>query len=168
MNLERAQLLAKELCDAIAPFCAPGQCVIAGSVRRKKPDPHDVEIVALPVLSDYDKVDGLRKLLASNRLGRVKKGQFPGRQIVLNDGHCDKELYFQSRESYGLNLFIRTGSAKFVADALAHWKKITNGGYSEGAILHLADGTPVPTLTEEAVFEALKCKWIPPEKRDRE
>lgn len=181
MTLEDATRRATALRDALAPFCVPGHCVIAGSVRREKPDPNDIELVVLPILNDWEKVDGFRKLLASNKFGRVKKGQFPGRQIVLNDGHSDIELYIQSRESYGLNVWIRTGPAEYCARGLAFWKTVTEGGYSEGAVLHLADGTPVPTLTEISVFQEfdryakayankkqtsyVPVKWIEPRNR---
>lgn len=168
MTLEDAQQKADVLRLALEPFCVPDKCVVAGSVRRLVHQPNDIEIVCQPYMNDYDKLDGLRKLLNSGKFGRVVKGPFPSRYTQLDDGSVKYDIFFQSRETFGLNLFIRTGSARFAQDALIYWKKLTHGGYSEGAILHLADGTPVPTLTEAAVFEALKCKWVPPEKRNRD
>ena len=62
---------------------------------------------------------------------------------------------------------------------LARWKRITGGGYSQFAQLHLADreeqgpdgalvkvrGAVVPTLEEEDVFTACKMAWVMPEER---
>lgn len=167
MNLEDAQRSAAAIIQLIAPFCEPNQCVVAGSVRRLVPNPGDIEIVASPIIREPDKFFALRDLVNGGKFGRVVKGEVPSRYTQVDDGTRKVDFFWQDRSRWGLNLFIRTGSERFVADALVYWKKLTNGGYSEGAILHLADGTPVPTPTEEAVFEALKCKWVPPEKRSR-
>lgn len=168
MNLSDADKYAAELLAAIQPFCVPDRCMVVGSVRRRVPQPNDVELIAIPITTDFDKLDGLRKIVNGGRFGSVEVGAFPSRYTRLRGPHCKLDLFWNSRESYGLNTFIRTGSASFATAGLVHWKKITNGGYSEGAILHLADGTPVKTWVEEEVFEALKCKWIPPEKRNRD
>lgn len=46
MNLEQARRIGMEVVEALAPAC--DRIVIAGSVRRAKPDPKDIEIVYLP------------------------------------------------------------------------------------------------------------------------
>jgi hypothetical protein len=47
---------------------------------------------------------------------------------------------------------------------LERWKTLT-GGYSQGNVLHRADGTPVPTPEEENVFDACRMAWLDPHKR---
>lgn len=154
MNLDDATRRAEELRKELDPFCLPGTLVVAGSVRRRKPDPGDIELVGTPDLRDYDKVDGIVKVLSSGRYGTVKTGMFPARQTTMDGGLCKIEIYWQSKQSYGLNLWIRTGPAEYVTRGLVFWKKVTAGGYSEGAQLHLADGTLVETFTEQSVFDA--------------
>lgn len=171
MNLAEADSKANELLAAIKPFCVPDRAIIAGSVRRRVRQPTDIELVALPYTNDFEKLDGLRKLINGGRFGRVDVGAFPSRYTRLKDSRCQYDIFFQSRESYGLNLWIRTGPVDYVARGLAFWKRITNGGYSEGAILHLADGTQVPTWTEQAVYDAFTkysgklVKFLDPERR---
>ena len=46
MKLQDAQAIAREVIAALAPACE--RIEVAGGVRRHKPDPHDIEIVALP------------------------------------------------------------------------------------------------------------------------
>ena len=46
MELQQAQALAEELASGLEPGCT--RIEIAGSVRRGKPEPHDLEIVAIP------------------------------------------------------------------------------------------------------------------------
>lgn len=155
MTLEDAAKRAEELRKDLDPFCIPGSLVVAGSVRRRKFHPGDIELVGTPDLCDYDKVDGIIKLLASGRYGTVKTGMFPARQTTLEGGLGKIEIYWQSKQSYGLNLWIRTGPAEYVQRGLSFWKRVTNGGFSLGAQLHLPDNTRVETLTERSVFEAL-------------
>ena len=46
MTLEFAQEMAEALVELLAPACE--RIEIAGSIRRKKPNPNDVEVVAAP------------------------------------------------------------------------------------------------------------------------
>ncbi|MDG7021133.1 MAG: hypothetical protein JRN23_04305 [Nitrososphaerota archaeon] len=58
MNLAVAEELAKQLADLLRPFCE--RIEVAGGIRRRKPDPHDIELVAVPKL---------RKEIVSTPLG---------------------------------------------------------------------------------------------------
>ena len=46
MKLELARHLAGELSDLLRPYCE--RIEIAGGIRRNKPEPHDIELVAVP------------------------------------------------------------------------------------------------------------------------
>lgn len=182
MTLADADARANEFIEAIKPFCVPGFCEKAGSVRRRVPNPGDIEIVATPIMNDFEKLDGLRKIVNGGRFGPVDIGAFPSRYTRIKGPSVQIDCFWQSRETFGLNFFIRTGPAEYVARALAFWKTITTGGYSEGAVLHLIDGTPIQTRTEQDVFDMLDhfskqaegkvaghkyrpVKWLAPEKR---
>jgi DNA polymerase/3'-5' exonuclease PolX len=189
MNLDLARRAADSLLDTLRPCCA--QAEIAGSVRRGKAQPHDVELVLAPAFApnpyrgDFfqdapDRLDLLEERLRAMRqrgvlLRRLNKQGHPawGPRYV-------RALYQWERASvpvdifivrppaqWGLIYFIRTGSAEYVADALRHWKTITGGGYSKDGALHDARGTFVPTPTEADVFKALGWKWTEPEERSQ-
>lgn len=75
------------------------------------------------------------------------------------------DLFICTPETWGLNFFIRTGPGDFGRRALAHWKRITGGGYADEAQLYNAAGKLVPTPEEADVFSALKVGWIEPARR---
>jgi len=165
MTLSEAERLAKQTRERLAPFCK--RCEIAGSTRRKKMgDIHDIEIVCIP---NNAHLFELRNLV-NNGMGRVDIGEFPSKYTRIRSPH-NIDLFWVTPESWGLQFFIRTGPADYVAAALAYWKKITNGGFSNGGILHLPDATIVPTPEEEDVFRVLEerggkpCRFTPPERR---
>lgn len=166
MNYPDAKKKAEEIRDIIAPFCLLGadgapMCQIAGSVRRQKQEfIKDIEVVGVP---DTRKLFELREIV-NNRWGKPAIGAFPSKYTRIRSSH-NLDLFWPSIETYGLVLFIRTGSREFVTKALVYWKSITQGGYSEDAQLHRKDGAIVPTPTEELVFKALGWKWVEPKDR---
>ena len=54
MELERAQSIADEVMKRLSPYCQ--RIAVAGSVRRQKLFPHDIDIVLMP--SDPWNLDG--------------------------------------------------------------------------------------------------------------
>ena len=46
MRLEQSQKLAQEIVDQIRPYCESVE--VAGSIRRKKSEVHDVDVVLIP------------------------------------------------------------------------------------------------------------------------
>jgi hypothetical protein len=48
MQLIEAEQLAAELLPVLKPYCE--RIEVAGGVRRRKPEPHDLELVAKPLL----------------------------------------------------------------------------------------------------------------------
>lgn len=50
MNLTDARYIAEELRGMIEPACVPGKAQIVGSVRRKRQDVGDIEILGMPIL----------------------------------------------------------------------------------------------------------------------
>lgn len=166
MILKDASVLAEEARIAIAPFCAIDAngkplCYVAGSVRRQKLDMiKDVEIVAVPAGKHaYAMAD-----LVNTRWGEPQIGKYPSKYTRIR-GRYNLDLFFPTIETFGLIYFIRTGPDSFCRRALAEWKKITSGGYSEDGILRQKDGTKVPTPDEPAVFAALKWNFVKPENR---
>jgi len=160
---------AESLRADLAALPSVQQVYIAGSIRRGKRDPKDIELVALvqPVTDIFGQAEDAPTMDATDLLlaqGQKLKGGRSYTQLVI-DGH--KVDYFQTWDAqrFGLLLFIRTGSADYVHRALIHWKSLTHGGYSSSNLLHDAAGTPRPTPTEAAVYAALEWPWAAPEDR---
>ena len=45
MKLEICEQIASDLIKLLQPYCL--RCKVAGSVRRKKPEPNDIEIICI-------------------------------------------------------------------------------------------------------------------------
>lgn len=162
MILEAADNIAKTLVEALSPYCV--HCKVAGSVRRRKPEVKDIEIVSL-VKTDLDAMRAVREIV-NHRWGSPSIGHYPSRYTRIR-GAYNLDLFWPHARNFGWIYFVRTGPDEFVHRALGYWKKLTNGGYGEDGMLHLADGTPVETPDEETVFKLLGCKFIAPERRLR-
>ena len=161
MRLEQALEIAERVKAQLAPHC--DRIEIAGSVRRRKPEVGDIEIVAIPKPYDVG-------LFASGIAPVVSawpkvKGEIPCRYTRrrLQDG-IDLDLSFATPGNWGLIYAIRTGSAGYAHYVLARgW---TWRGYKsvKGRLTLCGEDVPVP---EEAdLFRLAGVAWTPPEKRD--
>lgn len=161
-DLSTAKRHAKSVHDAIAPYCLWSET--AGSVRREKPDPKDVELVSIPNPAFLSEL----KAVVNQKWGTPRIGAFPSKYTQIRSV-LNLDLFWATKETVGLVFFIRTGPRGFVTRALAHWKQLTNGGYSDEAILWKPDGRggfeKHPTPTEEDVFAALKSPFVAPQHR---
>ncbi len=124
--LEVAQKIAVDICYKLQPFCE--KINIAGSVRRKKPEVKDIEIVCVPQQeTQYDmfgtpftsgRSTGFRDVVLS--LGEIIKGGTNGKyiQIKLPQG-INLDLFIPDDFDYYRQYAIRTGSADYAAKVIA-------------------------------------------------
>lgn len=172
MKLETAQLVADRLVEILSPHCERIQ--IAGSIRRRRPDVNDIEIVAIPkpygtgllatgiatVVNQWPKVKGELPCKYTRRaIEMVLPGQIQPELICL-------DLFLASKANWGSILAIRTGSARYVKEVLAAgW---SHRGYrSEGGILiERYTGCTYEIHEEWVLFAMAGVKWIPPEERE--
>ena len=154
MELKRGQALAQEVIDILRPHCE--KIEVAGSIRRKKPFVHDVDIVLIPANQGA-------LLTALQGLGsRVKEGpaimqrQYKGASI---------DFYIASPETWFTLLLIRTGSKE-------HNIRLTTLAKRRGWHLHasgkgLTDefGRRVAGDSEESFFRGLGIAYLLPEQR---
>ncbi len=129
MELQKAMDIAVGIWKDMKGLCEPGQCKIAGSIRREVPEVKDIEIVALPktveVKDLFDKVTGHVRtkewveLVYS--LGEAVKGKPNGKytQIKLRDHDIKLDLFMPDAEDYWRQFVIRTGSADWVKRYIA-------------------------------------------------
>lgn len=175
---------AESLADCLRHHAT--RLVIAGSIRRARPEVKDIELVALvPQERDLLGVPigpagALTEALKAESRHVLRTGTKHTSAVVRFDGLGAVQVdLFQTCEpdEWGMLLFIRTGSADFVKRALAYWKTCTgNLGFCEGLQLHPHAGAIVRTAEEEDVFAALdeaakragkaRVRFVPPEQRE--
>jgi DNA polymerase/3'-5' exonuclease PolX len=165
MELQRAQQIASQVKDHLAPACE--RIEIAGSIRRRRPFVNDIDIVAIPSTPG-------QFIAALCALGPFKVG---GQKLLRVNYHpIDLDVYVSTPETWATLLLIRTGSA-------AHNIGMCKLARQEGMYLH-ADGTglfkannPNPIRensdwqriagdTEESIFAALGLQYKKPEERE--
>jgi len=182
MKLERAQRIAESLKHDLEPFCH--RIEIGGSIRRKKPEVKDIELVCIPKFGDYptgqmslegDPLTSYENLLfehiAANRddkYGIHKMGDKYA-QIEVHHDHATGvrqyikvDVFTATQETWGYIFMIRTGPAEFSKWVVTELKR---KGYvpKDGAVW--LGGKPIPTRDETDVFHLLQISDIYPEYR---
>jgi DNA polymerase/3'-5' exonuclease PolX len=168
MILKKAEEIAESIRASLAPHC--GRCEIAGSIRRKKSDVGDIEIVAIPktipgdlfggnIARDPAFVDVVHQWPG---LKGSPYGKYTQRWIK---GEIKLDLFMAVPDNWGLIYAIRTGSALYSHHVLAEaWVKA--GYHGNGGMLRLQDGTAVPVREERDLFDMIGVPWMEPEKRN--
>ena len=166
MNLRNAKEIADGIVEKMRPHCE--RIEIAGSIRRQCPEPGDIEIVYVPKVNGRN-VSALFDIIS--RMIKVKGDPMGKYTQRLHPGHTDKEqikvdFFSADRNNWGLQLAIRTGSAKFSHLKLAvGWSRLAYR--SKGGVLYsLVDGKPVYIREEQELFDLLGIPWIEPKLRN--
>lgn len=143
MQLKDAQAIAVSVGNTLLPYC--DRLNIAGSIRRRKPEVKDIEIVCLPKQIEQGQASmfdtgplptivnpEFSQLVMS--LGEVVKGKPDGKymQIKLSAGIV-LDLFMPDTFDYYRQYAIRTGSADYSAKIIAGgWKKLGWCGSDQG------------------------------------
>ena len=154
MELQEAQKLANQIVELISPFCE--RIAIAGSIRRKKPQVRDVDLVLIPKLLLWSRIiSTLQKKMDAKVL---KWGE---KVAQLTIGGINVDLYATNPKEWEALLLIRTGSAehniKLSIQARKLGMKLTHSG--------LTKDRKIIASTEKGIFEALGMDYVPPEER---
>lgn len=168
MKLADALQLAESVRALLAPHC--DRCEIAGSIRRRKPEVKDIEIVCIPrriiippLLGPVEEHVHPEFVAVVDRWRKVK-GEPYGKytQRLLPEG-IPLDLFIATPDNWGAIFAIRTGSARFSHEVLA--KAWVRAGYrSEGGAL-MKNGTPTYVREERDLFTLLGIPWVEPEER---
>lgn len=160
MKLEQALEIAEKVKASLAPHCE--RIAIAGSIRRKKPEVKDIEIVAIPKPFGTGLFEsGVAAIV--NQWKKVK-GELPCKytQRILPEG-IKLDLFFATPENWGYVFAIRTGSDDYSHKVLAaNWVKQGYKGV-DGNLTY--KGEVIPVYEEEELFNRLGLSYIPPEQR---
>ena len=179
--------VAKELCDALKPFCWSGRLILAGSLRRRKPTVKDIEILYVSKVTpapadDFFKeartlalVDHvLERLLALGTIAKRKNvngsemwGAKNKLAVHVASG-IPVDLFAATEENWFNYLVCRTGGAEnnvaICNAAIARgWKWNPYGpGFSKQTGL---SNTTEVMLSERAVFEFVGLPYKEPWER---
>lgn len=193
MKHDQAFKIAVAICERLRPYCEPMRLRIAGSIRRKKPEVKDIEIVCLPKIvtvqtpdlfggSNRQEIHSEFVHIVCEGLGRVVKGQPTGRymQIETPEG-INLDLFIPQQSDYFRQFAIRTGSADYSARVIAGgwvragWVGTEHGLRRADECRRIADTkwectSNNPTLppvweSEEDFFTFIGVDCIAPEKR---
>ena len=185
LPLEQASWIATSILGQLAPACE--RIEIAGSIRRRKPEVGDIELVAVPRIEstvEYDlwgnQVTTTRSLLNARRDELLDEGTLaehpddPKRgprysKLWIPDAGVQLDLFTASADfSFGLILLLRTGPADYSQRFVTQIKQRRPAHHVAGGELHggmQCWGTPctvVPTPEERDVFRATGVPWVEP------
>lgn len=193
LRLITAQQIAVDICYKLQPFCE--KINIAGSIRRAKSFPKDIEIICVAKTQDVNDLFGSKTGQIKNasfihivsKLGEIVKGTAMGKmmQIKLPEGIM-LDLFMPDIFDYYRQYAIRTGSADYAFKVIANgWKKKGWCGSDKGLRKICdcieskgADGkskwkcvnenSELPPVweSEEEFFNWINVKMLPPRERN--
>lgn len=193
MEYKLAKGIAVNICYLLQPYC--DVIKIAGGLRRKKPDVHDIEIIALPKKQTVktDLFGGGKEIRSEEfitilkKLGTVLKGKPTGKQIQIElPENIMLDLFMPDDFDFYRQYAVRTGSREYTKRYIAGaWVKKGWCGSDQGLrkmsdclAKPQADGktlwqciNPIaekpPTWeNEKDFFQWLGAQWIEPEQRN--
>lgn len=168
MKLDLAERYAAKIAEALRPLCQ--RIEIAGSIRRRRADVHDIDLVCQIA------VGGQAALQARCRQSCKVVAQ--GMQIsrYQTSAGIQLDLYFAHAaypdalrvwpSNWGSVLLCRTGSKEhniFIA-SIARQRGLR---WTPGTGVCAGGGKIIASETEEEIFAALGLAYLPPERRER-
>ncbi len=162
LELAQAQKIADSVVARFRPQCSVIE--IAGSIRRRRPLVHDIDIVLIPN-SPYA-LDRVLMEMAIEEGGTprdIKGGSSVSR---LRHQRFMLDIYKATPTTFPTLLLIRTGSKRHNIYLAARAKQKGWHLHANGDGLFNADGERVAGDTEESIFEALGLHYVEPELRE--
>jgi len=174
--LEIAKLHAGIYLAAVLPYCERG--LIVGSVRRSKPEVHDIEILIIPkttpekdmfetVIGEISAFELAFSALVKSWNADVVMDGPKSKRLIAPDG-IPLEIYVSDPARWGVETVIKTGSSDFSKRCVTIKQA---GGYLPSNCV-VKNGwqvyrgqTVLPMPTEESFLDFLGLGWIDPEKR---
>jgi len=152
MKLEDARKIANNFVSEIKEFCE--KIDIDGSIRRQKSEVNDIDIVLIPKLREH-LIQKIRNISKVEVLGKkLIRTEYSGTQV---------DIYFATKETWGILLLVRTGSKE-------HNIKLCQHAINKGMKLSserglMKEGKVIASKTEEEIFKGLGMDYIKPEDR---
>ena len=171
MELQKAKAIAEELKALLEPVCQ--RVIIAGSIRRQKPEVGDIELLCIPKFIDgVDQLDReIGDLVIQGRLGfrlnkRGSRAYGPKNKLMLHiPSGIGVDIFSTDLGCWAVSLVVRTGGAetnKRIAMAAIR-KGWHFRAYGQG--FTTPDGEMV-CRSERNVFEFVDMPYLEPWERE--
>jgi len=170
MQLEKAKTIAEKLKALLESSCE--KIEIAGSIRRRKPHPNDIELLCIPkYIAGVDMLDAKIQTLIKlellgyrlNKLGRVTYG--PKNKLLLDRlTDIGVDIFSTTEECWPVALVVRTGSERTN-------REIATRALERGMRFRAyGDGFDTPNghlqcESEQEVFKAVGLRYLEPWER---
>jgi len=165
---EDAMKIANEIKDWLSPYCE--KIIVCGSLRRKKAEVGDIEILCVPHgVFELEVFNLIREKKLDYRLNK-KGSRTCGKQNKLLV-HCASgipvDIFSTTDENWWVALTIRTGSKESNIKICMAAKKegLKFNAYGSGFTRMDGSGGKNICHSEEAVFNAVGLPYKPPEER---
>ncbi|MDP3063903.1 MAG: hypothetical protein Q8O40_11945 [Chloroflexota bacterium] len=180
--LLQASVVARDLMGLLEASCE--RLAIAGSIRRRKPDCGDIELLCIPRLghgrdlwgTDLNPLEGVSlldhrvlQLIGMGVLGyrlnvKGKKTFGPLNKLLVHiPSGIPVDLFSTTVSNYGMSLVVRTGPKEFNVRVMSRFKELGMAGHAYGGVT--VNEAEVPCPDEVDVFNLLGWPFIPPERR---
>lgn len=151
----KVETIARGIVAKLAPHCK--RIEIAGSIRRKKAEPNDIDIVIIP--SDRPAIEKYIKSID-------KKVRWGERIIsIIEKNGIQVDFYFCTPDEWGAMLMTLTGPSGSNIGLRTMAKK--KGWKLNQYGLYDACGNKIAGKTEESIYKALGRPWKEPENRGK-
>lgn len=182
MQLATAENIAREAINTLTDTCLPGKCIVVGSVRRKKPVVHDIELLLAPIIgadlfgiapTSDDEILMTSMLYAALARYADWRG-WPQEQngarkqsFIMQSGEKFECYIVLPPAQWGRLEVLRTGPKEFSQQCVTSKSKggFFPSGYrqDDGAVWH--GNQVVPMEDEKAFFDFLGLNYVQPEHR---
>lgn len=179
LGYKKALKIAEEYVRVLRPCCVEIQ--IAGSLRRRKKEVGDIEIVAIPKFGKRSVNPGLYSLLGTtveqkvnllehkleqlhkqDRLFSYGKNGPKYKELIMH--HTKIDLFIASEINFGVIMLLRTGSAEY-SKGFVTFVRYGTTYFVKGGYLRKPSGEVVPVRSEEQLFQLVGLEYLDPTKR---
>ena len=153
--LDYAAKVGAEIVENIADLCIVVE--VLGSVRRRRPQVHDVDMALIPKPFMWSGaiLSRLKKHFEDKGVDFYLHKVGPGMAQFWLDRNLNIDIWVATTDNWGLIRLTKTGSAQ-------HNIKLASLAKRQGKKL-----TELPDMTtEKAIFEELGLDYVPPEERE--
>ena len=174
-DLAEALAIALHLKAKLSSYCI--RIEVAGSIRRQRLDPADIELLCIPRPSDTlfhtDALDeGVTALLVASppilaRRPSIKgiTAYGPKNKLLMHlSSGIPLDLFSTDERNFGMSWVVRTGPADFNKRMMLRFLQLHMKGHAYGGVTS-SSGEEIDCPDEQTVFRNLGWPYIPPEER---
>lgn len=171
MELQKAKAIAEKIKAVLETSCE--RIVIAGSIRRQKPDVGDLELLCIPkYIAGVDMLDARIQTMIYfgmlgyrlNKLGRKIYGPKNKLLVHLPSG-IGVDVFSTDEQCWPVALVVRTGGERTNKEIASRALERGMRFHAYGRGFTRADGSELVCHSEAEVFRAVELPWQEPWER---